>query len=32
VLTAERGKEYLPTRAEITISGAAVSVTLKLKR
>ena len=32
VLTAERGKEYLPARAEITIDDAAVSVTLKLKR
>jgi hypothetical protein len=32
LLRAERGKEYLPARAKITIGDAAVSVTLKLKR
>lgn len=32
VLTAERGKEYLPARAEITVGDAPASVTLELKR
>ncbi len=32
VMTAEGSKNYLPVRTEITVNGAAVSVTLKLKR